>query len=293
MVSYEKAGYLVDAFRVFHLLDTHMKAIPFHYHDFHKIIFFLQGKGTYIIEGKSYALHAGDMIFVSAGEIHRPRLDPTVPYERMVIYVAPAFLSNICEREGVDLSLCFRVARGGNGVMREAQEHTHSLLFHMDKLEKATHAQGFGKALYSKILFMEFMILLNRALQKSEVFSMAEDVQADPKIQEVLRYIAQHLTEPLPIERLVKIAYLSRYHLMRQFKKATGRGIHAYIREKRLLLARERMKEQDTLAQIALDVGFADYSTFSRAFSKEFHVPPLTWRRNYRNSVGNFLGSLS
>lgn len=34
---YEKTGYLHDDFKIFHLKDTSMRPIDFHYHDFHKI----------------------------------------------------------------------------------------------------------------------------------------------------------------------------------------------------------------------------------------------------------------
>ena len=38
---YEKTGYLHDDFKIFHLKDTSMRPIDFHYHDFHKILIFL------------------------------------------------------------------------------------------------------------------------------------------------------------------------------------------------------------------------------------------------------------
>jgi mannose-6-phosphate isomerase-like protein (cupin superfamily) len=74
--DYEKKGYLIQDFRIFRLHDTMLQDIPFHYHDFHKIIFFLKGQADYTIEGKTYPLQPRDIIFVSAGEIHRPLPTP-------------------------------------------------------------------------------------------------------------------------------------------------------------------------------------------------------------------------
>ena len=67
MATYKKKGFLHQHFRIFHLKDTAMKEIPFHYHDFHKIIIFIDGEGQYIIEGKNYPLKPRDILFVSAG----------------------------------------------------------------------------------------------------------------------------------------------------------------------------------------------------------------------------------
>ena len=106
MNTYEKKGYLLRDFRVFRLKDAHLAPILFHYHDFHKIILFLSGNAEYIIEGRSYPLAARDIIFVSAGEIHRPVLHAGAPYERIVIYVAPAFLARYTRGQD-DLAACF------------------------------------------------------------------------------------------------------------------------------------------------------------------------------------------
>ena len=83
--AYDKKGYLHQGFRIFRLQDSSMEDIPFHYHDFHKIIFFLKGEAAYIIEGKTYPLTARDILFVSAGEIHKPVTYPDKTYERIVV----------------------------------------------------------------------------------------------------------------------------------------------------------------------------------------------------------------
>ena len=46
-----KTGYLNSDFKFFHLKDNTRKDFPFHYHDFNKILLFLQGDVTYTIEG--------------------------------------------------------------------------------------------------------------------------------------------------------------------------------------------------------------------------------------------------
>lgn len=114
MDRYQKKGYLFSNFRVFRLRDTALTSIPFHYHDFHKIILFLDGSADYVIEGKTYQLIPRDIIFVSAGEIHRPVFhSSSSPYERIVIYVAPDFLAR-CQAqdpEHNDLAACFCQAK--------------------------------------------------------------------------------------------------------------------------------------------------------------------------------------
>ena len=280
MKDYEKKGYLVSDFRVFRLKDASLKPIPFHYHDFHKIILFLDGDIDYVIEGKTYHLAARDIVFVSAGEIHRPIFLPSqAAYERIVIYVAPEFLSRwqAQGREPVDLARCFVQARQTASVMHQAPGTNHDLLFHMERLEKASRAEGFASGLYMEVLFIEFMILLNRSLDDHELAGL-DNASYDPKIQNILAYINQHLAEPLSVDALAAHAYMSKFYLMRKFKADTGYGIHQYIRSKRLLLARDLLKTDLPITQISAEVGFADYSTFSRAFKEMFQCSPREYR---------------
>lgn len=276
MEEYEKKGYLLQNFRVFRLKDAVMKEIPFHYHDFHKIILFLQGRGDYIIEGKTYPLRPRDIIFVSAGEIHCPIISQEVPYERIVIYMSPEFLKGYSRGED-HLDACFRQAREGSSVMHVAPGKCHDLLSHMEKLEKNAHAPGFANGLYTELLFAEFMILLNRALLDHEIEEI-HDAEYNPKVQRLLQFINGHLQEDLTIDGLAAQAYMSKHYMMRRFKAETGYSIHQYITSKRLLHARSLLTGELPVTQICYDCGFRDYSTFSRAFKEMFHMTPKEYR---------------
>ena len=93
MNSYEKKGYLSADYKLFHIADRQDREFSFHYHDFYKIIFFLKGKVTYCIEGKSYELSPYDIVLVAKDEIHRPVVDPDTEYERIVLYLSQSFLN--------------------------------------------------------------------------------------------------------------------------------------------------------------------------------------------------------
>ena len=282
MSDYEKKGYLATDYRVFRLKDSTLNPIPFHYHDFHKIILFLNGNVDYVIEGKTYHLTARDIVFVSAGEIHRPIFLPgSTDYERIVIYVSPSFLERWQRQDPQhsDLAQCFSQARETASVMHQTPGTSHDLLFHMDRVEKTAHGEGFANGLFTEILFIEFMILINRLLQGHELAGL-ENASYDPKIQDVLSYINQHLAEDLSIDTLAAHTYTSKFYLMRKFKADTGYALHQYIRSKRLLMARDMLRSDLPIAQIAGDVGFADYSTFSRAFREMFQCSPREYRNN-------------
>lgn len=68
------------------------------------------GDVSYCIEGHSYELHPYDVVFVKAGEIHRPVIHSDAVYERIIIYVSPDFISSY-QNENYDLNYCFKKRR--------------------------------------------------------------------------------------------------------------------------------------------------------------------------------------
>ena len=83
---YEKKGYLVENFRLFHLNDAQGMNVEYHYHEFCKILILLSGTGSYFVEGKRYALKEGDVVLVGNQCVHRPEFEAGIPYERAIIY---------------------------------------------------------------------------------------------------------------------------------------------------------------------------------------------------------------
>ena len=71
--------------------------------------------------------------------------------------------------------------------------------------------------------------------------------------------------------------------LARGFRKAFGCTVGAYLRRLRLARAAERLAETDaSLAEIALEAGFADQSHFSNLFRRETGVSPSAFRRSVK-----------
>ena len=116
------------------------------------------------------------------------------------------------------------------------------------------------------------------------------DIKASPayvgRFQRVCRYIARHLDEPLSLETLSAIAHSSPYHFHRQFSAYTGIPLYRYIQWLRLRRACWRLafNPRDKVIDIALDAGFQNAESFSRAFRTAFDQSPtaarfIAWRK--------------
>lgn len=264
----EKTGYLEQDFRLFHIKDQTKREFSYHYHDFHKVIIFLSGKAAYHIEGKSYYLKPWDILLVNRHAIHKPEIDFSVPYERFVLWISDDIKST-------ELLRCFQKAidRSYNLIRLDSdtQEKLKQLLY---ELEAALKDEKFGSELLGSALFTQFMVYVNRIFLEKQYIYDARSYSSDSQIEELLRYINHNLTEDLSIETLARKYYLSKYHMMRKFKEETGYTIHNYIISKRLLLARTKISEGIPILKAAQLSGFSDYTTFSRAYKKQFGTAP-------------------
>ena len=266
--SLAKTGYLKEDFRLFHINDRTDREFEWHYHDFHKIIVFVSGKVTYHIEGKAYQLKPQDILLVSQGAIHKPEINPSIPYERYIFWIRDDLSSS-------ELNTCFQKAndRSFNLIRLDSvlQEKLKDLL---PEIEHSLRDTQFGDSILSKALFAQFMVYINRIFLKSSTAPDQKSYSSDSQVEQLLKYNNRNLSENLSIDHLAERFFFSKYHMMRKFKKETGYTIHNYIISKRLLHARSLIAQGTPVMKAAMQSGFQDYTAFVRAYKKQFGTVP-------------------
>lgn len=280
MLDRSEAGawrYLTEDFRVFHLRDSLAQKLPYHYHEFDKLVLMRQGKVTYVVEGVRYDLQPWDLLLIQRGMVHLPVIDPSEPYERTVLWLSPLWLR---KRQGPDpLDRCFHLARErGFHLTRIPPERRTVYAGLLQRLREPRDPQLFGSAQMLDTLCQQLLILVNRDFL-AEGPGTDLPCRRDPKIDQVLQYIAVHLAEPLTNEDLARRFYLSRSHLMHRFKEVTGCTVHQYVSQRRLIAAGELIRAGCPVMSAAEQAGFTDYSTFLRAFQRTFGVRPREFQR--------------
>lgn len=276
--DYEKLGYLTEEFRLFYIKDSEMRSFDYHYHDFDKILFFISGNVSYMIEGKTYTLTPGDIVFVPHSDIHKPHVTFEVPYERFVLYISPDFYQHHTFGS-YSLEECFNNVRNGKTyvshtsatVFEEFLYYLNAILSAQKKSDSPLNDEDY---LFSVSTLICLLVAIN---QKSRTGTLifSKDAVYDEKIVDIISYINANYTNDLSVEHISSLFYISRYHLMRKFKEVTGYTLHNYISNKRLLFARELINSGEPATTAALNSGFNDYSTFLRAYRKLFAELPV------------------
>ena len=238
-----------------------------HCHDQYEIFLFIEGDAKYIIEEKTYTLEPWDMIIIRKHEMHRICHNSKTRYQRCVLMVSPEFFQqyNCQEYEAQFLTM----PSGMDNKIAAEAVRSSGLYDAFVKYKKYSEDYTIPKdapILISTII--EILYLIN----KTTGFS-ASDLSNGP-IKPVLVYLNNRYTDDITLDMLAEKFYLSKYYLCRAFRKATGITIHEYITRKRLALVREMKAEGKSISEAALMSGFRDYSSFYRAYQKEFGVSP-------------------
>jgi AraC family transcriptional regulator len=130
------------------------------------------------------------------------------------------------------------------------------------------------------LFYMFIYALLGPAMSSSQQIS---------RINDVLYFIHQDISQELLGKKLAAIAAYSEQHFHRVFCKVVGEPVHQYIRRARLEFAANQLMFDDksSILEVANKTGFVSVSSFSRAFKSKFLVSPGQWRQVGKQRVDN------
>ncbi|GHD80496.1 helix-turn-helix transcriptional regulator [Vogesella fluminis] len=97
-------------------------------------------------------------------------------------------------------------------------------------------------------------------------------------LEKVRQQLCDSSETSLRLATLAEQCQLSPYQLLRQFRQQYGITPHAYWSQHRLQMARRLLRGDAPLADIAQQCGFADQSHLTRAFKRQFGLPPGRYR---------------
>jgi AraC family transcriptional regulator len=124
--------------------------------------------------------------------------------------------------------------------------------------------------------------LLSYLVERMPVTGMRERTRgrlSEGQCRRLRAHVRDELDRELGLNELAELVGLSPRHFSTLFRRAFGMSPHRYVLKQRLQEgARRLVQGRDSIAQIALDVGFSSQAHFSTAFRGEFGTTPRRYR---------------
>ncbi|MBE9110890.1 AraC family transcriptional regulator [Nodosilinea sp. LEGE 07298] len=93
-------------------------------------------------------------------------------------------------------------------------------------------------------------------------------------VQPIKHYLETHYGQRFTLDDLSQQSGLSPYYLTRVFRAAVGLPPHSYLTYLRITKAKQRLRQETSLTQLALELGFVDQSHFTKTFKAWVGVTP-------------------
>jgi AraC-like DNA-binding protein/mannose-6-phosphate isomerase-like protein (cupin superfamily) len=247
---------------------------PPHRHAYFEACWVRDGRGEFTVAGRTHPIGPGDLFVARPGVPHR-----------------------IVSEEGIGLAwIAFRPRSTVDGLVQRFADSTRALLDdpngRLAALWQAARLTASGPALpgtddATRAVAQALLVVLAQA-GTDGLRPLAKSTE-DPRpglVRQALRYIADNLDRPLPVDELARHVHLSRRQLTRLFATEVGVPPAGYVERARLDRATALLHDPGTpIKHVAAAVGYPDVTQFTRAFTRRLGTPPGRYRAQIAKST--------
>lgn len=258
-------------FEAYHNTSDTWCTPAFHAHEFYEFYFFISGSLDIVLENHAYQVAPNSMLIFPPGYMHRAVIKGDGRYERLFLYVSIDCLRNM-SGEGFDLlDIIETQVKRSHFYFQLDREFFLYIVQQVDTIIREAVYNDAAKRLINRC---RFNALLARICQSISTRQEEATTNAPSLMNDLILYIQENLSDKLSLDSLAARFYISKYHLLHEFKAYTNTSLYRYILTKRIILAKKLLLTGTSSGDVCLQCGFSDYSAFYKAFRKETNLSP-------------------
>lgn len=244
---------------------------PRHFHDTFVVCVNERGAHQSWYRGGNVVIPAGAVTIVPPGEIHTGRPVPGHPWHYRAMYPDPDLLATLAGELG----------QGGAAIPSFG-----ALVVDDPRLAAAFVGAHRGceaeeDALQREGRVAEVLLALLRRHSTARR-RRAERPPLGPPVRRATEFIRECFAERLTLDRLAEAAGVSRYAVLRAFRREVGIAPYSYVIQVRIEEASRLLRSGVPVAAVSQGVGFADQSHLTRHFRRIVGVTPGVYARGTR-----------
>jgi AraC family transcriptional regulator len=240
-------------------------------HEAFTIAAVMEGSFLYRANVGTSLLHPGAFLLGNFGACFQCGHDHSRGDRCVAFHFSPDYFAEVSASAGGSAKFTF-----ATGMMPYAPE-TQSWLVRLQWAIVRQDAIEIDEAITALI---EFVVTTLSGEAPSFQRLSAHDVR---RISAALQMIEENFSEAVTLDRLARVATMSKYHFLRTFRRSVGVTPYQYLLALRLRHAALRVAlSSEPISRIAFDVGFGDLSTFIDLFRRRFGDSPSGYRARHR-----------
>lgn len=243
-----------------------------HCHDFYEVYYFLEGDVDYVVEGQCYRPAPDSILLFAPHVMHGVKVNNAdIPYRRYTLHFSGDVLST--GRRDILLRAFVSPAEQSGAKVYFENGKRFSIGTYFDSLVECETAK---EEVRREMVSLNVEALLSRVAAMSEAEDETQIASGSDTVSRIIRYLNRHLQEEINLEQLSERYYISKHHLNKIFRKATGTTVYDYLLRKRISIARRLLMNGVGIQEAAAEVGFRDYSVFYRSYVRIVgHAPSV------------------
>ncbi len=264
-------------FELYYYEDRSLPKVDLHSHDYYEFYFFLEGDVQIQVGNEVFPVRYGDIMLIPPHLSHCTIIQSHAkPYRRFVFWISQDYCNHLLQSSPDYAYIMQYVETEKKYIFHTDQIAFNAIQSKILRLLEEMRAEKFGRDAQISICINDLVLALNRV-----VYEQTTPKYKNPEYllyQQLEEYIEDHLEENLSLDELAKKFFVSKYHIAHVFKDNIGLSVHQFITKKRLKLCQEAISGNMSITEAYHKFGFGDYSSFYRAFKKEYGISPKDYR---------------
>ncbi|MBX9784206.1 MAG: AraC family transcriptional regulator [Chitinophagaceae bacterium] len=218
----------------------------------YQIGYVAKGNGIFFANHEEFPITAGELFFIHPGRVHNGKPDEAVGWCVDTIAIKANFAEQLFSPPA---KISFSTFVTGDKTAASLFLKTFSLLENFE--------QSFENE--SKLYLLLQDLLKAKATVEPEQNNRRNITDA---VNRAIRFIESNYKQSFSLDELAAQCFLSKFHLLRLFKNQTGLTPYTYQIQLRLNEARRLIFQNNSLTEVAYELGFADQAHFTNTFKK-------------------------
>ena len=259
-----------------------------HIHDFIELEYISNGSGIQIINGESFSVERGDLLFLNFGDRHS--IHPLDELCIINILLKSEFLDKKLvddQEKALDL-LGLASFKEFNGLLtsilpkvkfsgKELVKVETTINFMLQEFNEKSNGYIAIQSGYVTVL----LSLMLRAVKENDnagIYSEIKKITPD-----IIRYIEQNYNEKISVKELARKSFYNPSYFSHLFKECFGKNLTDYLHEKRIQEAMKMLKETRDSIESICQAGYNDKKRFYNLFKSYTGITPNQFRNNKKS----------